>query len=79
MTNQDKFKLVAEALSQGFIANNPKYKYHFTCNRRSSECRTCILNGSNYDEYGICFGAQTLNSYSLLASEFFDQYPEFSI
>ena len=78
MTDQAKFKLVADAFSQNFFVYKPNSYYSFRCSRTSFECAPCTLNGTNYDEPGICLGSKVLNDTSL-ASEFFDQYPEFSI
>ncbi len=79
MTNQAKFKLVADAFSQNSISWNPSNMLvQFGCRRTHDECRSCTLNGTNYDEPGICLGSKVLNDTSL-ASEFFDQYPEFFI
>lgn len=78
MTDQAKFKLVADAFSQNFFAYKPNSYRSFRCNRTSLECTTCTLNRTNYDEPGICLGSKVLNN-TTLASEFFDQYPEYSI
>ena len=76
MTDQAKFKLIADAFPQNFITWNPSSNIlSFRCSRTSLECAPCTLNGTNYDEPGICLGSKVLNDTSL-ASEFFDQYPE---
>ena len=81
MTNQDKFKLVADAFSQNFISWNPSNMLvRFGCRRAHDECRSCILNSNNYQEleFGTCLGGKLLND-TTLVSEFFDQYPEYLI
>lgn len=81
MTNQAKFNLVAAAFTQNFISWNPSnMSVQFRCRRNANECRSCILNSSNYSEliFGDCLGSKVLND-TTLASEFFDQYPEYSI
>lgn len=81
MTNQVKFKLIADAFSQNFISWNPSNKWaQFGCRRAHDECRSCSLNSNNYREleFGTCLGCKLLNDASI-ASEFFDQYPEYSI
>lgn len=78
MTNQDKFKLVANAFPQNFVTWNQGWTLPFGCNRAASECKSCILNGSNHQDPGICLGSAVLNDTSL-AAEFFDQYPEYLI
>ena len=81
MTDQAKFKLIDDAFSQNFISWNPSNMLvQFGCRRNANECRSCILNSSNYQEliFGDCLGSKVLND-AILASEFFDQYPEFSI
>lgn len=75
MTNQVKFKLIADAFSQNFFVYKPNSYHSFRYSRTSFECDSCTLNGTNYDEPGICLGSKVLNDTSL-ASEFFDQYPE---
>lgn len=75
MTDQAKFKLIADAFSQNFFVYRPNSYRSFRCSRTSFECAPCPLNGTNYDEPGICLGSKVLNDTSL-ASEFFDQYPE---
>lgn len=81
MTDQAKFKLVADAFHQNFISWNPSNMLvQFRCRRNVDECRSCALNSSNYQELelGTCLGSKLLKD-TTLASEFFDQYPEFSI
>lgn len=75
MTDQAKFKLVADAFSQNFFVYKPDNYHPFSCSRTSFECGSCTLNGTNYDEPGICLGSKVINDTSL-ASKFFDQYPE---
>lgn len=81
MTDQAKFKLVADAFSQNFVSWNPSNMLvQFGCRRAPDECRSCILNSSNYREleFGTCLGRKLLNDDSI-AAEFFDQYPEYLI
>ena len=81
MTDQAKFKLVAAAFHQNFISWNPSnMSVQFGCRRNANECRSCILNSSNYPEliFGDCLGGKVLNDTSL-AAEFFSQYPEYLI
>ena len=78
MTDQAKFKLVADAFSQNFFVYKPNNYHSFRCNRTSFECASCTLNGTNYDEPGICLGSKVLNDASL-TPEFFSQYPEYLI
>ena len=81
MTDQDKFKLIADAFHQNFVSWNPSNMLiQFGCKRTPHECRSCILNSSNYREleFGRCLGSNLLNDASI-AAKFFDQYPEFSI
>lgn len=81
MTDQAKFKLIADAFHQNFISWNPSNMLvQFGCRRNVNECRSCILNSSNYSEllFGTCLGSKLLND-ATLASKFFDQYPEFYI
>lgn len=81
MTNQAKFKLVADAFHQNFISWNPSnMSVQFGCRRNVNECLYCILNSSNYSGllFGTCLGSAVLND-TTLASKFFDQYPEFYI
>ena len=81
MTDQAKFKLVADAFHQNFISWNPSnVLVQFGCRRNAHECRSCILNSNNYREleFGICLGSKVLNNTSL-ASDFFSQYPEYLI
>ena len=78
MTNQDEFKLVADAFSQNFFVYKPANYFPFRCNRTSHECASCTLNVARYNEPGICLGSKVLND-TTLVSEFFDQYPEYLI
>lgn len=81
MTDQAKFNLVADAFRQNLISWNPSnVLVQFRCRRNADECRSCILNSSNYPEliFGDCLGSKVLKD-TILASEFFNQYPEFSI
>lgn len=81
MTDQVKFKLIADAFSQNFISWNPSNMLiQFGCRRAHNECHSCILNSNNYRElkFGTCLGSKVLNSTSL-ASDFFSQYPEYLI
>ena len=81
MTDQAKFKLIADAFSQNFISWNPSnMSVQFGCRRNVNECRSCILNSSNYTEliFGDCLGSKVLNDASL-TPEFFSQYPEYLI
>ena len=82
MTDQAKFKLLADAFHQNFVSWNPSniLVLRFGCRRNANECRSCSLNSNNYPEleFGTCLGRKVLNDTSL-ASEFFDQYPEYLI
>ena len=78
MTDQVKFKLIADAFRQNFITWNPKNTLPFRCSRTSLECVPCTLNATNYGEPGICLGRKVINN-TTLVSKFFDQYPEYSI
>ena len=81
MTDQAKFKLIADAFHQNFISwNTSNVLVQFGCRRNASECRSCILNSSNYSEliFGDCLGSKVLND-TTLVSKFFDQYPEYLI